>query len=295
MMEYLAYFEGMEGTPFLYISETEKPVATWIRHGRGNILLMPWLIDRGNFEKNLRYQATCSEFLEILASTVAQLNPKDPVYALPTWTSNYSWEREKHLRNELASAKKRVDELEKAIAEKSHHLASEEDLKILFSAKGDALVDEVIKVFRELGIKAEHGKTGRDDIVIRFKSKNAVVEVKGKKKSAAEEDAAQLEKWVSGFKADKGIDPKGILLIDAFCETPLVKRKEPAFPHQMLKYSAQREHCLMTTTQLLGLLLEARAHPEKREDLVNSIFSTIGVFQQFSDWTKFLVSSTKAK
>ncbi|MBP9902178.1 MAG: hypothetical protein IT579_19455, partial [Verrucomicrobia subdivision 3 bacterium] len=105
-----------------------------------------------------------------------------------------------------------------------------------------------------------------------------------------EADAAQLEKWVAGFKEQNGTDPKGILLIDAYCETPLNERIEPAFPNQMLKYSTQREHCLATTTQLLGLLLEARVHPEKRVDLVNTLFSTIGVYTQFADWETFLIA-----
>lgn len=158
----------------------------------------------------------------------------------------------------------------------------------MFTGKGDILVDTVITVLTELGLKAFLGETGRDDIVVEFNGQSAVVEVKGKKGSAAEADAAQLEKWVAGFKQEKNSDPKGILMVNAFCETPLLERKEQAFPHQMLKYSTQREHCLMTTLQLLGLLLEARAYPEKKSELVDSLFSTVGIYTGFSDWRSFL-------
>jgi len=151
-----------------------------------------------------------------------------------------------------------------------------------------------IDVFQELGVKATHGEPGRDDVIVEFDGMHAVIEVKGKKGSAAESDAAQLEKWVAGFKEEKGADPKGILLVNAYCETPLAERTEPAFPHQMLKYSTQREHCLMTTTQLLGLLLEARAHSERRVDLVNSLFSTVSVYPQFADWRTFLIAPAPA-
>ena len=146
----------------------------------------------------------------------------------------------------------------------------------------------VIEVFRQFGAKAEPGEPGRDDIIIEFEGQHAVVEVKGKKNSAAESDAAQLEKWVAGFKENTGQGAKGILLVNAHCETPLAKRTEPPFPHQMLKYSTQREHCLMTTTQLLGLLLAVKAQPEKRVELVNSLFSTVGIYSQFLDWRTFL-------
>jgi hypothetical protein len=49
-----------------------------------------------------------------------------------------------------------------------------------------------------------------------------------------------------------------------------------------------------TTTQLLGLLLEARTNPEKRKDLVNGLFSTVGVYQEFSDWQKVLIAPAPA-
>jgi hypothetical protein len=174
------------------------------------------------------------------------------------------------------------------ITAKSKQLEAEEQLKILFTAKGDDLADAVIKVFQELGAKAEPGKPDRDDIIIEFEGKHAVVEVKGRNSSAAEKDVAQLQKWVSISLADREIDAKGMLLVNAFCDTPIAERVEPAFPDQMLKLSKRYEHCLLTTTQLLGLLLVARAHPEKRVELVNSLFSTIGVYHQFSDWQKFL-------
>ena len=131
-------------------------------------------------------------------------------------------------------------------------------------------------------------------MVVEFEGKYAVVEVKGKKGSAAESDAAQLEKWVAGSKEEKGKDAKGILFVNAYSETPLADRTEPVFPQQMLKYSTQREHCLMSTLQLLGLLLEARAHPDRRVDLVSSLFSTVGVYQQFANWRAFLIADTPA-
>ncbi len=287
-MQYLAYFEKAPGQPFLFVAATNKVLATLVKIERGHILFLPWF--KPQHEVPVAYEQRCKRFVAAFQKLADHISPKKTAISFPPWSIHYGWPREREIREDLVSTQRQADELSKAVIAKSKQLEAEERLKILFTAKGDDLVDAVTEVFQELGAKAEPGEPGRDDIVVEFGGKHAVVEVKGKKSSAAEADAAQLEKWVAGFKEDKGMDPKGVLLVNAYCETPLAERTDPPFPDQMLKYSTLREHCLMTTTQLLGLLLEARIHPEKRVELVNSLFSTIGVYQQFSDWRSFLTA-----
>jgi hypothetical protein len=289
-MTYLVYLDKTIGSPFLFVSETNRPVASWIKHDRGHLLLLPWLTwNRNPYIDPESYGKLCSQFLRTLTTLIAKLTPAKMEFSLPAWSSQYGWQREKELREHFVSLQKQAAELENFLQTKSQELEAEDKLKILFTAKGDFLAGAVIETFRELGAKAEPGESGRDDIIIEFEGKHGVIEVKGKNGSAAEKDVAQLQKWVSISLADREIDAKGILVVNAFCDTPLVERVEQAFPDQMLKLAKKYEHCLLTTTQLLGLLLEARAHPEKRVELVNSLFSTIGVYQQFSDWRSFLL------
>lgn len=288
-MQFFAFFEPALGKPFLFVSATNKPVGSLVKHDRGNLLLLPWLHRHDHYPD---YKATCDRFIAAFIELNQHLVPKKQAVSLPAWSAHYGWERERDLRKDLVELQVQSDQITNNIKTKTTELEIEDKLKILFTGKGDSLVDTVIDVLKELGAKANNGEPGRDDVIIEFEGKHAVIEVKGKKGSAAEADAAQLEKWVAGFKEEKGTDPKGILLIDAYCETPLAARTEPPFPHQMLKYSTQREHCLMTTTQLLGLLLEARTHPKKRIELVDSLFSTVGVYKQFSDWRAFLIAPT---
>ena len=290
--QYLTYFTNTPGKPFLFVAGTDKALATLVKVEHGNILFLPWL--KPEHGSITAYEQACHRFVAAFEKLVEHISPKKATFTFPPWSIQYSWARESEIRENLVSMQRQVDDLSKTITEKSKQLELEERLKILFTAKGDDLANVVTEVFLELGVKSTPGEPGRDDIVLNFEGKDAVVEVKGKKSSAAEADAAQLEKWVAGFKEDKGTDPKGILLVNAYCETPLTERTDPPFPDQMLKYSTRREHCLMTTTQLLGLLLEARAHPEKRVDLVNSLFSTTGVYQQYSDWRSFLTAPVAA-
>ena len=290
-MTYLVYLDNTVGSPFLFVSQTNRPVASWIKHDRGHLLLIPWLTwNRNQYSDTENYSRLCSQFLRALTTLIAKLTPPKTEFSLPSWSSHYGWQRESELCESLVSLQQQAVELERMLGTKSQELGAEDKLKILFTTNGDILADTVIEVFRQLGANAEPGEPGRDDIIIEFEGKHAVVEVKGRNGSAAEKDVAQLQKWVSISLADREIDAKGILLVNAFCDTPIADRVEPAFPDQMLKLAKKYEHCLLTTTQLLGLLLEIRAHPEKRVELINSLFSTIGVYQQFSDWRIFLTA-----
>jgi hypothetical protein len=230
-MAYVAYLDGVDGTPFLFVSKTSRPVATWIKRGRGNLLLFPQLMGRRG-PSDYDFPQQCRDFMEALVALIPSLSPHQREFRLPPWSSRYDWQRLRDLQTGLLSLQQQAAELSKSIEETSRKLEAEERWKTLFTAKGDVLAETVIEAFRELGAKAEPGAPGRDDVVVEFAGKHAVVEVKGKKSSAAEADAAQL----------------------------------------------------------LGLLLTARAHPEKRVDLVNSLFSTVGIYRDFSDYRAFLDS-----
>ena len=49
----------------------------------------------------------------------------------------------------------------------------------------------------------------------------------------------------------------------------------------MLKFSKDREHCLLSTYQLLKLLIEIKQHPEKSEDLIKELLNTVGIYDKY--------------
>ncbi len=114
--------------------------------------------------------------------------------------------------------------------------------------------------------------------------------MKGVAKSAAEKHGAQLEKWVSEYYSEHGTNPKGILVVNAFNETPLNARTKKAFPDQMLSYFQNRGHCLISGIQLLGVYLDFRDDTGKRTERIDRLFGTEGVFDGYHDWSNFLVS-----
>ena len=232
-MQYLTYFEKAPGQPFLFVAATNKALATLVKIERGHILFLPWL--KPQHAGPVAYEQVCKRFVAAFQKLAEHISPKKVAVTFPTWSIHYGWSSEQELRANLGLIQQQADELSRTITAKSRRLEAEERLKILFTAKGDDLSEAVTEVFQELGAKAVPGEPGRDDIIIEFEGKHAVAEIKGRNGSAAEKDVAQLQKWVSISLADREIDAKGILLVNAFCDTPIAERIEQAFPDQMLK------------------------------------------------------------
>jgi hypothetical protein len=287
-VEYEAYLNGAFGQPLVKVRSSNKTVASWIRKERGLILLIPC---HKNFRGPGHQQQVSRTLLNAIEALLERIQPKSADFSLPPWSLRYGWPIEAEIRHKLRELETTAEETARGIAATSKELEQEEKLKLLFTAKGETLVDSVIQAFQELGATAQRGEPGRDDVVLSFDNRSAVIEIKGKKGSAAEKDAAQLEKWVAGFKETHESDAKGILIVNAFCDTPLAERNQPAFPDQMLNYSNKREHCLMTSTQLLGMVLSSRDNGELGKAHLNKIFSTVGILDEFSDYKTFVVEA----
>jgi len=179
-MQYQAYWTGACGQPFLCVAEkSDRTVATLVKYEKGNLLLLPWLIWNGD-PGVPNYRQNCRQFIQSLGKLISQLTLQKSDFCLPTWSAQYGWQGERELRNRLFTLQQQSEVLLSEINIKSQELEVEDKLKILFTAKGDVLVDAVIEVFRQLGAKAEPGEPGRDDVIVEFEGKPAVVEVKGR-------------------------------------------------------------------------------------------------------------------
>jgi len=212
-------------------------------------------------------------------------------FEIPPLANNYSTCEEQELNAKLRLTEEKIKSLKQELKELERQKEIESSDKLLFCGMGAQLEQQVCKVFEALGCTVETPFEKRADDVITFKDKIAVVEVKGiERKSAAEKNAAQLEKWVSEYWSDeKSVNkPKGILVANAFARIPLEKRSEPVFPPQMLKYATNREHCLITGLQLFNIMQHIKQHPEDKEKITDTIFDTIGCYTEFMEWNEFL-------
>ena len=287
-MYYKAYLTHLIGQPFLFVYSTNRIVGSRIRYERGNLLLLPNLTEEEDFARKSDYTEANKIFIESLIELVSSLQKETGNFSLPKWTLNYKLPDEETLEQELTSLRAEAKGIAELIEAKRSEISALEKYKLLLSAKGHALHRQVISVLQELGIDTKEGPAGRDDIIMTFEGMTGIAEVKGTNKSAAEAHAAQLEKWVSEYFTEHGVKPKGFLIVNPFHDIPLSMRTEEPFPHQMLKYCINREHCLLTTSQLLGILLTTRTSPDKRLDIIRNLFSTVGVFRGFEDFSSFV-------
>lgn len=229
-----------------------------------------------------------ASFLKELIAVARKVKKSNTPLPLPDWAFKFFLPNESELYNTIKETEEQIRALRNKLVQLKNESQKFILKKRLFTASGNDLENEVESVFNELGVEILEADKNRDDLIIRFNDKVAVVEIKGVNSSAAEKHAAQLEKWTANYFEKTGTSPKGILIVNTFREIELNSRNEQSFPDQMLRYSTQREHCLITSVQLMGLYYEAKANPDKREELIDSLFSTIGIYPGFLEWKEYI-------
>lgn len=279
---YNAYFNEQLGTPIWYIKNTNKVVGTYLTIEKGHLIFMP------KFEDDEENEEIELDFLKELTLLVDKLKQDNGDFILPEWSKSHLLPNELEVLNNIKDSEVELNAILNRITLQKEKLLKIQENKILFTGTGRALETKVNDIFSEMGFSVAEGEVGRDDLVIKYKDKIAVVEIKGVSKSAAEKHAAQLEKWVSGYIAENDVSPKGILIVNAYKDLPLSERIEVCFPKQMIKYSSNRNHCLMSGIQLLGIYYHVLDYPLEKEQIINKIFNTNGIFEGFYEWSNFV-------
>jgi hypothetical protein len=266
-----------KGVAIAKIKNTEQAVSLNIRIGKGHIILLPDLYIPHESQHEL--EANNIQIEEAIIDLDLSLSARQPDLSgvlLHEWVANF------HIGNETADLAKlaqlEVDKLaiEKTITDQAQLMEIYDQFKILLCGTGTPLEFMVREIFIAFGYEVLDTQENRDDLIIRRGDQVAVIEVKGVKGSAGEKNAAQLMKWVNTYHLENDVLPKGILIVNAFKDLPLDKRKEPAFPNQMLAYSKQMGINLMTTVQLLGIYLDFAGGQIEFDKANQLLFETIG-------------------
>lgn len=293
VISYNSVFNSPIGKPIFFINGTERVVGSLETRDRGNCLYLPALQSGQRLaEKGLGVQTVESLYVNSIVSLVEKLSGPISELELPFWHKEVLVPGETAAIKSVIELKEKRDSLESQIREQESALGELESCKLLFTGTGQPLLEQVRAILAEIGFDVDYGDEGRDDLVANFGDMEFVVEVKGKGGSAAERDAAQLSKWVAGHLEKYERHAKGLLIVNAFKDELPKERVHTAFPDQMLKYSGQQQLCLMTGFQLLGIYFHLKENPEKRDDLINHIFSTVGVYPDFQNYTDFLEELT---
>lgn len=288
---YQSYILDPPGTPLVKIAHTDRVVGTVTQVGAGVVFYLPGLVDEiaygGNYSSFAQQNKAHTELLDLLWKICREFGGSA---VTPPWTNAYLLPGEKDASQALNRAESRLVSAQKAIQKRDQELRDLREKKGLLTGSGATLERLVDRALASLGFEVERGEPGRTDRIIRRKRRMAVVEIKGKAKSASEKDAAQLEKWRSEFHAKHGRIPKGILIVNAWRNKPLAERGDhPAFPDQMLEFAVkQRKQCLLTTTQLLAMWSVGSQSKAKADKFAKMILDCDGIFPLFGDWEEFL-------
>jgi len=200
---------------------------------------------------------------------------------LPDWAESFLILNEEDVKEKISDTEQKLKKLQEELDSHKNELKKIQGYKYLLTSSGKTLEAIVKRVLKELGFTLFKTEENRTDLIARYKERDVVFEIKGVKHSAAEKNAAQLEKWVSEFISVNNKIPKAVLIVNGYYELPIKERNEPIFPNQMLKFSKGREHCLLSTYQLLKLFIEIKQHPEKSEDLINELLNTVGIYDKY--------------
>lgn len=286
---YASYFSvSGNSTKLGKIKGTDKAVAAVIPYGNGKIILFPQIYWEDEYKKSEDWKISGKKYLDCLFELDRRLNISDEEMDLPEWVNNIYILDEKAKLKKQTTIENKIAKLQEKLECERAAIQAIRKYKLLLTSSGSVLEEIVKQVLAELGFTLLEAEKGRSDIVAKYGEDAIVAEVKGVTKSAAEKHAAQLEKWVAQYIEENEALPKGMLIVNGFCDMPLNERLEDVFPQQMLKYCVARGHVLLTSTQLLCLYIEVCKNPACKEERITELLSCVGNYERYRETKDYL-------
>lgn len=286
--QYRSYISEGEGISLLQIANTTKSVGMVIEYEKGKIILLPEFAEEELYIEGEEWEEALHRCISTFVRLDAELKQSVGEFELPEWTESFMLPKEREERGKLSKYIEKWNCVKEKIEKQEEVIGKLQKPKLALVSKGKVLEEICKEMFLELGFEEIQKGHNRSDLVLKYKGRDVVVEIKGLSKSAGEKNAAQLEKWVSEHIEQYGRQPKAILLVNAFRNTKLDERSNKVFPNQMLKYSSSRGQCLISTTQFVCLYLDCISNARRKDRIVKSMLDTVGVYEEYSDTSLFI-------
>lgn len=287
-MYYCHIIKEPRGKTIAQIPGTDKVISMYLEHENGKIIFLPCPYEPEEYEDESEGQENKKVLLQSIMELEENLTRFTDNNQLPEWTKELYILDEKEQKDQLQLVDDQIERLLLERQKKIEDIKAVEKYKYLLTETGAALETVVVDVLKELGFEILESDYHRTDIVGKYNKMPVVIEVKGLTKSAGEKNAAQLEKWVSEYYIKEGRKAKGILVVNGFRMKSLDQRSEEVFPGQMIPFSESREHCLLSTIQLLCLFIECKKNPINQNRLVEELLQTVGVYNKFTDVKQYI-------
>lgn len=202
----------------------------------------------------------------------------------PDWLAEYRFQSEVDRGPEIAQRQEAIAQLQAELDKLNAEQEADRRWKLLVVGTGTPFEEAAAGALTQLGFELQPTIPGRTDLRGSRGNATIVAETKGLTKSAAESHCAQLEKWIAE-DLEAGRRSKGILIVNAHLNEAPLRRTNPTFPDQMLRYAEMRNHCLVSGMQLLTIARTALAEPERTGELSDLLLTTTGFIKGFDDPT----------
>ncbi|MGY3779520.1 hypothetical protein [Isobaculum melis] len=286
---YNAYFESSDtGIPLAYVTNTKKIVSQAFSVSKGHIVLLPSVLDSEHYLTEKKFREVVNSFLHVIDDLEEEIKSPLSDFSLPEWANKYNILDEKEKKKKIEEIDLEIEKLMSTREKINNSLIGIQKYKLVFTSTGKELESIVCELLLDLRFESESVEHNRADGIFKYGDTKVVVEIKGVNGSSAEKHGAQLEKWVAEFIEKEGITPKPLLIVNGFRNKDLSVRNDDVFPNQMVNYSVKREHCLISTLQLLGIYSEIKNNPSSKDTIINELLNTIGIYDKFNDYRTFL-------
>jgi len=158
-----------------------------IQAGKTKLIIHPEPL----FENENSFKDFTRKFLDAIEANLLGINIQTTV---PQWVEQLSVETERKITNEFTDKIIKSSECKEIFSDYKNELIKIGIIKNLYFQSGTELVNAVEFAFKEIGFEVENvsAKGESVDLVIKFKEKKFLVEVKGKEKNADKEDISNF-------------------------------------------------------------------------------------------------------
>jgi hypothetical protein len=169
---------------------------------------------------------------------------------IPEWALNYSLPKEELVSEEIVTLEAERTRIEAGLESAQRRLELESRFRALLYERGEVLERVVRDALATLGAEVEVRPRDREDGRIRVPLQPVgIIEIKSHKSAVSIRDIRQVQHWVSDAIADENLECKGILIANAFVDTPLYERTR-ACEENAARVASRFEVAILTTSQL---------------------------------------------
>lgn len=211
-------------------------------------------------------------------TTVSQIGPTN----VPDWCKRYFSDELKHLNNELDTLNDQIKQYQDKIRKIESQAALTKGIRnTLLTADGDDLIEACKKVLALAGWKVTQSEEDKHEFLLEHEDeKVAIARVISIKGAAERSHLGQLSISQTRFWCEKGIEPKGVLIVGRVSEKSPKERGEDT-NEEVIEYANMKNVCIMNTLQLLALYRDIALKDGKTSEFRSSIHDSKGWLKGF--------------